>query len=80
MFDEALGLSPGETAVLAVLMLRGAADARRAEEPHRPACTASASLAEVQATLDALIARELVAAQPRRPGPEGAALHAAAGR
>ena len=36
VFDSALGLSPGETAVLAVLMLRGPQTPGRAEGPHRP--------------------------------------------
>jgi len=67
VFDTALGLSPGETALLAVLVLRGAQTPGelkgRTDRMH-----GFASLAEVQETLDALIARELVAAQPRRPG------------
>ena len=67
IFDSALGLSPGETAVLGVLMLRGAQTPGelkgRTERMH-----GFASLTEVQETLDGLIARELVVAQPRRPG------------
>lgn len=67
IFDSALGLSPGETAVLGVLMLRGAQTPGelkgRTDRMH-----GFASLAELQETLAGLIARELVAAQPRRPG------------
>ena len=67
VFDSALGLAPGETALLAVLMLRGPQTPGelkgRTDRMH-----GFASLAEVQETLEALIARELVAAQPRRPG------------
>jgi uncharacterized protein YceH (UPF0502 family) len=67
VFDSALGLSPGETALLAVLTLRGPQTPGelkgRTDRMH-----GFASLAEVQETLEALIARELVAAQPRRPG------------
>ena len=79
MFDSALGLSPGETALLAVLMLRGAQTPgelkSRTDRMH-----GFASLAEVQETLDGLIERELVAALAAPAGPEGAALRAAAGR
>ena len=67
VFESALGLSPGETALLAVLMLRGPQTPGelkgRTDRMH-----GFESLAEVQETLDALIARELAAAQPRRPG------------
>ena len=66
-FDEALGLGRGETAVLGVLMLRGAQTPGelkgRTERIH-----AFESLAEVQETLDRLAERELVAALERRPG------------
>ena len=66
-FDEALGLGRGETAVLGVLMLRGAQTPGelkgRTERIH-----AFGSLAEVQETLDHLAERELVAALERRPG------------
>ncbi len=67
VFDAALGLSPGETALLAVLMLRGAQTPgelkTRTDRMH-----GFDSLAEVQSVLEDLIGRELVAAQPRRPG------------
>ncbi len=67
VFDSALGLSPGETALLAVLMLRGAQTPgelkTRTDRMH-----GFGSLAEVQETLDGLIERELVAALARRPG------------
>jgi uncharacterized protein YceH (UPF0502 family) len=67
VFDSALGLSPGETALLAVLMLRGPQTPgelkTRTDRMH-----GFASLAEAQETLEGLIGRELVAAQPRRPG------------
>ena len=67
VFDSALSLSPGETAVLAVLLLRGPQTPGelkvRTDRMH-----GFGSLDEVQETLEALIARELAAAQPRRPG------------
>ena len=66
-FDSALGLSPAEVAVLCVLMLRGAQTPGelkgRTDRMH-----GFDSLPEVQETLDGLIARELAAALPRRPG------------
>ena len=67
LLDEALGLAPGELAVLTVLMLRGAqtpGELRgRTERMHR-----FADAAELQDALDALVARELVARLERRPG------------
>jgi uncharacterized protein len=67
LLDEALGLSDGELAVLAVLMLRGPQTPgelkQRTERSHR-----FASLAEVEETLEALTGRELVERLPRRPG------------
>ena len=67
VFDQALDLSPGETALLAVLMLRGPQTPgelkTRTDRMH-----GFESLAEAQSVLEALIGRELVAAQPRRPG------------
>jgi uncharacterized protein YceH (UPF0502 family) len=67
LFDEALGLLPSETALLAVLMLRGpqtAAELRaRSERLHR-----FASAPDVEATLERLAERELVQRQARRPG------------
>jgi len=66
-FDEALSLDRGETAVLGVLMLRGAQTPGelkgRTERIH-----GFESLAELQQTLDGLADRELVAALERRPG------------
>jgi uncharacterized protein YceH (UPF0502 family) len=67
LFDEALGLLPSETAVLAVLMLRGpqtAAELRaRTERLHH-----FASVPDVEATLEALTGRELLQRQERRAG------------
>jgi uncharacterized protein YceH (UPF0502 family) len=67
LLDVALGLSAAELALLAVLMLRG---------PQTPGelkarterLQAFAGLADVEETLGALAARELVARIPRRPG------------
>ena len=67
LFDEALGLSPAEISLLAVMMLRGPQTLgelkARTERMHR-----FESVADVAQTLDALIGRELVARLPRRPG------------
>jgi uncharacterized protein YceH (UPF0502 family) len=67
LLDDALGLAPGELAVLAVLMLRGAQTPgelrQRTDRMHR-----FADAAEVQAALDGLAERELVARLDRRPG------------
>ncbi len=67
LFDEVLGLLPSESALLAVLMLRGpqtAAELRaRSERLHR-----FASVPDVEATLARLAERELVQQQERRPG------------
>jgi uncharacterized protein len=67
LFDEALGLSDEDIAVLCVLMLRGPQTPGelkgRAERLHR-----FASLDEVERELDDLISRELVERLPRRPG------------
>ncbi len=67
LLDEALGLTDHETAVMCVLMLRGAQTPGelkgRTERLH-----AFTSLAEVHETLEGLIQRELVARLPRRPG------------
>jgi len=66
-FDEALGLGREETAVLGVLMLRGPQTPGelkgRAGRLHH-----FADLAELEATLDRLADRELVAGLERRPG------------
>jgi uncharacterized protein YceH (UPF0502 family) len=67
LLDEALGVSDGELALLAVLMLRGPQTLgelkARSERMHR-----FESLETVQETLDALAERELVVRLPRRPG------------
>jgi uncharacterized protein len=67
LLDEALGLTRAQCSLLGVLMLRGPQTPGelklRVERLH-----AFASLQEVDDVLDALIARELVARLPRRPG------------
>ncbi len=67
LLDDALGLSGKELALLAVLMLRGPQTLgelnQRTERLSR-----FGSLAEIEQTLDAMAARELVARLPRRPG------------
>ena len=67
LFDEALGLDAAETAVLAVLMLRGPQTLgelkTRTERLHR-----FADVGEVDATLSALDGRELAHRLERRPG------------
>jgi uncharacterized protein YceH (UPF0502 family) len=67
LLDEALDLVPSQSAVLAVLMLRGAqtpGELKGRTERLYP----FGSLEDVQRTLDGLIERELVARLPRRPG------------
>src|SRR5262245_22056298 len=67
LFDEALGLSRAETAVLCVLMLRGPQTPgelkQRTQRLH-----AFPGLADVEQTLSWLVERELVARLERRPG------------
>jgi hypothetical protein len=67
LLDEALGLAGGELALLTVLMLRGAQTPgelkARSERIH-----SLAGLEELEAALDRLIERELVARLERRPG------------
>jgi len=67
LFDEALGLSDEEAAILCVLMLRGPQTPgelkQRAQRLH-----SFSGLAELESVLDDLIGRELVARLPRRPG------------
>jgi uncharacterized protein YceH (UPF0502 family) len=67
LLDEALSLSDAEISALTVLMLRGAQTVgelkQRTERMH-----SFESLAEIDETLTALAARELVAKLPRRPG------------
>ena len=67
LLDESLTDAPDELAVLCVLMLRGAqtpGELKGRTERLHP----FADLAAVHETLAALIARELVAQLPRRPG------------
>lgn len=67
LFDEALGLSKAETAVLCVLMLRGAqtpGELKQRTQRLHP----FASLDELDGVLTGLIERELVSMLPRRPG------------
>ena len=67
LFDQELGLERDATAVLCVLMLRGAQTPgelkQRTERLHR-----FDDIGDAVATLDALIARELVERLDRRPG------------
>jgi uncharacterized protein YceH (UPF0502 family) len=67
LFDEAVGLSDDELAMLAVLMLRGPQTPgelkQRADRLHP-----FADLAAVEQTLERLIDRALAARLPRRPG------------
>ena len=67
LFDDAVGVSPAEMALLAVLVLRGPQTLgelkQRSERLFR-----FESLHEVGQTLEGLVARELVARLPRRPG------------
>jgi uncharacterized protein len=67
LFEEAVGVSPAETALLAVLMLRGPQTLgelrQRTERLHR-----FESADETALTLDGLVERALVARLPRRPG------------
>ena len=67
LLDDALGLVPSQSALLAVLMLRGPqtpGELKGRTERLYP----FPSLEDVQRTLDELITRELVARLPRRPG------------
>jgi uncharacterized protein YceH (UPF0502 family) len=67
LLDDALGLPDGELVLLTVLMLRGIQTPgelrARTERMHR-----FADAAEVQAALDSLAERELIARLERRPG------------
>ena len=67
LFDDAVGVSSAEIALLAVLVLRGPQTLgelkQRTERLHR-----FESLDEVARTLDGLIERELTTRLPRRPG------------
>jgi uncharacterized protein len=67
LLDSALGLSPAELALLAVLMLRGPqtpGELKQRSERLQP----FEGLAEIEETLAALAARDLVERIPRRPG------------
>jgi uncharacterized protein len=70
LLNEALSLDDAEIAVLAVLMLRGPQTPgelnQRTDRLH-----GFEGPAEIEATLDRLIDRELVARLPRRPGERG---------
>ena len=67
LLDEALGVSPGQLSLLAVLMLRGPQTPgelkQRAERLY-----AFGSLAEIEQTLGELIERDLILRLERRPG------------
>jgi uncharacterized protein len=67
LLPEALGIDEAELALLAVLMLRGPqtpGELKLRSERLHP----FAGLPEVQETLERLLARQLVARHPRRPG------------
>jgi uncharacterized protein len=67
LLDDALGVAPGQLAVIAVLMLRGAqtpGELKGRTDRMYP----FAALREVQAVLEELIERGLVERLPRRPG------------
>ena len=67
LFDEALGVSDDEIAVLCVLMLRGPQTPGELKQ-RTPRLHSFASIDEIERVLDDLIGRELVARPPRRPG------------
>ncbi len=67
LFDEALGLTPEQTALLAVLMLRGPQTPGELKQ-RTERLYAFERLDELAATLEQLIERELVGRLPRRPG------------
>jgi uncharacterized protein YceH (UPF0502 family) len=70
LLDDALQLTPSQLALLAVLMLRGAqtaAELRTRSERLYP----FASVPDVEAALERLAERELVARLPHRPGERG---------
>ena len=79
LLDEAIGVSPAEISLLAVLMLRGPQTPgelkQRTERLH-----AFASLDEIHEVLEGLIERELVARLGASAGSEGGALRAPVGR
>jgi uncharacterized protein YceH (UPF0502 family) len=67
LLDEALGASPSELALLAVLMLRGDQTPGELKQRTERLYPFSA-LEDIERTLDQLIERELVARRPRQPG------------
>ena len=67
LFDEALGLSDEQTALLCVLMLRGPQTLGELKQ-RTPRLHNFAGLDEIEQVLDGLIERELVSRLPRRPG------------
>jgi uncharacterized protein len=67
LFDEALGLSGEQTALLCVLMLRGPQTPGELKQ-RTPRLHNFAGLDELEQVLDGLIERELVSRLPRRPG------------
>ena len=67
LFDDAVCLSPAETALLAVLMLRGPQTLGELKQ-RTDRLFRFESLDEVARTLDTLIERELAARVARRPG------------
>jgi uncharacterized protein len=67
LFDEAVRVSDEEIAVLCVLMLRGPQTSGELKQ-RTPRLHGFASVDEIERVLDDLIARELVARLPRRPG------------
>jgi uncharacterized protein len=67
LFDEALGVERDETAILAVLMLRGAQTPGELNQ-RTARLHPFASIGEIHETLDRLQQRELVARLDRQPG------------
>jgi uncharacterized protein len=70
LFDEALGLSAAETALLCVLMLRGAQTSGELK-PRTERLHSFADTGEVESTLAGLAERGLVTQLDRRPGERG---------
>jgi uncharacterized protein YceH (UPF0502 family) len=67
LLDDVLGLSAAEISLLAVLMLRGPQTPGELNQ-RTDRLYGFSGLGEVEETLEAMAARELVARQPRRPG------------
>jgi uncharacterized protein YceH (UPF0502 family) len=67
LLDQALALSTDELSLLAVLMLRGAQTPGELKQ-RTERLYAFGSLADVEATLERLLGRDLVGRLPRRPG------------